>query len=54
LGLNVSSAADFIDWYERWCKHMSAGRDNRGLELLHLDTVPIQTVIARPRKLEPP
>ncbi|GAA5607950.1 SMI1/KNR4 family protein [Streptomyces griseus] len=32
-GPNVSSAADFLDWYERWLNHMSAGRDNRALEL---------------------
>ncbi|MFD7917206.1 SMI1/KNR4 family protein [Streptomyces sp. NPDC059752] len=32
-GPNVSSATDFLDWYERWLKHMSAGRDNRALEL---------------------
>ncbi|AXG79181.1 SMI1/KNR4 family protein [Streptomyces paludis] len=32
-GPNVSSAADFLDWYERWLDHMSAGRDNRSLEL---------------------
>ncbi|MEU6050677.1 SMI1/KNR4 family protein [Streptomyces xanthochromogenes] len=32
-GPNVSSANDFLDWYERWLNHMSAGRDNRALEL---------------------
>ncbi|MEU9361595.1 SMI1/KNR4 family protein [Streptomyces sp. NPDC048301] len=32
-GPNVSSATDFLDWYERWLNHMSAGRDNRALEL---------------------
>ena len=24
---------DFLDRYERWLNHMSAGRDNRALEL---------------------
>lgn len=32
-GPNVSSARDFLDWYERWLDHMAAGRDNRALEL---------------------
>ncbi|MFB7918151.1 SMI1/KNR4 family protein [Streptomyces sp. NPDC056061] len=32
-GPNVSSATDFLDWYERWLDQMSAGRDNRALEL---------------------
>ncbi len=32
-GPNVSSATDFLDWYERWLNHMTAGRDNRALEL---------------------
>ncbi|MEU2132358.1 SMI1/KNR4 family protein [Streptomyces sp. NPDC018352] len=32
-GPNVSSATDFLDWYERWLNHMSAGHDNRALEL---------------------
>ncbi|MEU0690581.1 SMI1/KNR4 family protein [Streptomyces uncialis] len=32
-GPNVSSAADFLDWYGRWLTHMGAGRDNRALEL---------------------
>ncbi len=32
-GPNVSSATDFLDWYERWLNHMSAGRDTRTLEL---------------------
>ncbi|MFD9691845.1 SMI1/KNR4 family protein [Kitasatospora sp. NPDC059146] len=32
-GPNVSSAADFLDWYERWLDQMSAGLDNRALEL---------------------
>lgn len=32
-GPNVSSATDFLGWYERWLDHMGAGRDNRALEL---------------------
>ncbi|MGW5130017.1 SMI1/KNR4 family protein [Streptomyces sp. NPDC004135] len=32
-GPNVSSAQDFLAWYERWLDHMSQGRDNRALEL---------------------
>ena len=32
-GPNVSSATDFLDWYERWLDQMNAGRDNRALEL---------------------
>ncbi|WP_246338412.1 SMI1/KNR4 family protein [Streptomyces lunaelactis] len=32
-GPNVSSANDFLDWYERWLDQMAAGRDNRALEL---------------------
>ncbi|MGW0615528.1 hypothetical protein [Streptomyces sp. NPDC002788] len=32
-GPDVSSAADFLDWYERWLDHMNAGRDNRALGL---------------------
>ncbi|GGU94003.1 hypothetical protein GCM10010182_07370 [Actinomadura cremea] len=32
-GPNVSSASDFLSWYERWLDHMHAGRDNRALEL---------------------
>ncbi|WP_448316803.1 SMI1/KNR4 family protein [Streptomyces sp. CO7] len=32
-GPNVSSATDFLDWYERWLNHMAAGRDNRALHL---------------------
>ncbi|WP_308267690.1 SMI1/KNR4 family protein [Yinghuangia soli] len=32
-GPNVSSAADFLAWYERWLDHMAAGKDDRGLEL---------------------
>ncbi|MFI6583159.1 SMI1/KNR4 family protein [Embleya sp. NPDC050493] len=32
-GPNVSSAADFLAWYERWLDHIAAGKDNRALEL---------------------
>ncbi|WP_406293545.1 SMI1/KNR4 family protein [Embleya sp. NBC_00888] len=32
-GPNVSSARDFLGWYERWLDHMAAGKDNRALEL---------------------
>ncbi|MFJ3660185.1 SMI1/KNR4 family protein [Streptomyces sp. NPDC090119] len=32
-GPDVSSAQDFLAWYERWLDHMSRGRDNRALEL---------------------
>ncbi|WP_063795129.1 SMI1/KNR4 family protein [Kitasatospora sp. MBT66] len=32
-GPNVSSAMDFLAWYERWLDHMLAGRDNRSLHL---------------------
>ncbi|MFJ3720582.1 SMI1/KNR4 family protein [Streptomyces sp. NPDC090057] len=32
-GPNVSSARDFLAWYERWLDHMAQGRDNRALEL---------------------
>ncbi|EDY44976.1 SMI1/KNR4 family protein [Streptomyces sp. SPB074] len=32
-GPDVSSATDFLDWYERWLNHMIAGRDDRALEL---------------------
>jgi hypothetical protein len=32
-GPNVSSAGDFLAWYERWLDHMAAGLDNRALEL---------------------
>jgi len=32
-GPNVSSAPDFLAWYERWLDHMNAGKDNRALEL---------------------
>ncbi|MCX5181171.1 SMI1/KNR4 family protein [Streptomyces sp. NBC_00268] len=32
-GPNVSSAPDFLAWYERWLNHMAAGQDNRALEL---------------------
>jgi hypothetical protein len=32
-GPDVSSAADFLSWYERWLDHVYAGKDNRALEL---------------------
>jgi hypothetical protein len=32
-GPNVSSAPDFLAWYERWLDHMAAGQDNRALGL---------------------
>jgi hypothetical protein len=32
-GPNVSSAEDFLAWYERWLDHMARGWDNRALEL---------------------
>ncbi|WP_031178075.1 hypothetical protein [Streptomyces sp. NRRL B-3253] len=32
-GPDVSSAADFLAWYERWLDHLLDGRDNRALEL---------------------
>ncbi|MFE1292226.1 SMI1/KNR4 family protein [Streptomyces sp. NPDC058751] len=32
-GPNVSSAPDFLAWYERWLDHMATGLDNRALEL---------------------
>ncbi|MFE3826655.1 SMI1/KNR4 family protein [Streptomyces sp. NPDC059092] len=32
-GPDVSSATDFLDWYERWLNQRNAGRDNRALEL---------------------
>ncbi|MFD7447131.1 SMI1/KNR4 family protein [Streptomyces sp. NPDC059909] len=32
-GPNVSSALDFLSWYERWLDHVAAGLDNRALEL---------------------
>ncbi|GAA5030387.1 SMI1/KNR4 family protein [Streptomyces siamensis] len=32
-GPNVSSAPDFLAWYERWLNHMAAGMDNRALQL---------------------
>jgi hypothetical protein len=32
-GPNVSSATDFLAWYERWLDHMAAGKDNQALEL---------------------
>ncbi|MGW7207538.1 hypothetical protein [Streptomyces sp. NPDC054837] len=30
-GPNVSSAPDFLAWYERWLDQMADGRDNRAL-----------------------
>ncbi|MEV7883727.1 hypothetical protein ACWD3I_06970 [Streptomyces sp. NPDC002817] len=32
-GPSVSSATDYLAWYERWLDHMLDGRDNRDLEL---------------------
>jgi len=32
-GPNVSSAPDFLAWYERWLDQIAAGKDNRALEL---------------------
>jgi hypothetical protein len=32
-GPNVSSATDFLAWYERWLDQMAAGQDNRALGL---------------------
>jgi hypothetical protein len=32
-GPDVSSASDFLAWYERWLDHMASGCDNRALEL---------------------
>ncbi|MFF9853357.1 SMI1/KNR4 family protein [Streptomyces litmocidini] len=32
-GPNVSSAPDFLAWYERRLDHMAAGRDERALQL---------------------
>ncbi|MEU5893634.1 SMI1/KNR4 family protein [Streptomyces sp. NPDC047461] len=32
-GPNVSSAPDFLAWYERWLDQMAHGRDNRALAL---------------------
>ncbi|MFJ3926257.1 hypothetical protein [Streptomyces sp. NPDC090022] len=32
-GPDVSSADDFLAWYERWLDHMTAGLDNPALEL---------------------
>ena len=32
-GPNVSSATDFLAWYERWLDHMLEGLDSRDLEL---------------------
>ncbi len=49
-GPNVSSASDFLAWYERWLDHMASGRDNRALEL----TSPATRLRARrPTSTEP-
>jgi hypothetical protein len=47
-GPNVSSASDFLAWYERWLDHMGAGRDN---EALALTSPEIHDLIAHPRRL---
>ncbi|MFE2009765.1 SMI1/KNR4 family protein [Streptomyces sp. NPDC059491] len=36
---NVSSAADFLGWYERWLDHMHDGKDNGALGLTSPPTV---------------
>ncbi|WP_329375989.1 SMI1/KNR4 family protein [Streptomyces sp. NBC_01351] len=36
---NVSSAPDFLSWYERWLNHMRNGKDNRALGLTSPATV---------------
>ncbi|MFE7512270.1 SMI1/KNR4 family protein [Streptomyces sp. NPDC057540] len=36
---NVSSAPDFLSWYERWLDHMRDGKDNRALGLTSPATV---------------
>ncbi|MFJ8162193.1 SMI1/KNR4 family protein [Streptomyces sp. NPDC096136] len=36
---NVSSARDFLSWYERWLDHMRDGKDNRALGLTSPATV---------------
>jgi hypothetical protein len=36
---NVSSAADFLAWYERWLDHMREGKDNAALGLASPATV---------------
>ncbi|CBG67660.1 MULTISPECIES: SMI1/KNR4 family protein [Streptomyces] len=36
---NVSSAPDFLSWYERWLDHMREGKDNRALGLTSPATV---------------
>ncbi|MFF9060868.1 SMI1/KNR4 family protein [Streptomyces sp. NPDC014882] len=47
-GPNVSSAPDFLAWYERWLDHMAAGQDDRALELTspRLRTHPIRQRLA--------
>ncbi|MGR3873001.1 SMI1/KNR4 family protein [Streptomyces graminifolii] len=49
-GPDVSSATDFLDWYERWLNHMSTGRDNRALEL----TSPGFAIVRPRRTTRPP
>ena len=36
---NVSSAQDFLRWYERWLNHMRDGKDNRALGLTSPATI---------------
>ncbi|MER5430216.1 hypothetical protein [Streptomyces sp. NPDC002588] len=36
---NVSSAQDFLSWYERWLNHMREGKDNAALGLTSPATV---------------
>lgn len=36
---NVSSAQDFLSWYERWLNHMRDGKDNPALGLTSPSTV---------------
>ncbi|WP_328400203.1 hypothetical protein [Streptomyces sp. NBC_00390] len=45
-GPNVSSAPDFLAWYERWLDHMGAGRDNRALALT---SPPFRDRVTNPR-----
>lgn len=49
-GPNVSSATDFLDWYERWLNHMSAAATTGPWNSPHLDSVPIRTAIGWPRR----
>ncbi|NUS54571.1 MAG: SMI1/KNR4 family protein [Streptomycetaceae bacterium] len=50
-GPNVSSAPDFLAWYERWLDHMTAGRHNEALSLTapHPAHVPVKSTDARVR-----